>query len=368
MTSLQTYLEAIHALPLDRHVRVLNLSGDQERVIALSGLRRMMPDQVELVAGPGCAASICPGADVYQAIRLALDHGASVLVEESLLRMPIPNGLPGPRSLAEARDVGADVRTVSAPIEAAVLASDDPHREVVLFLTGFETLLAPLAGMLLEGLPENLSLLLCGRRIEPWLMRSRREATPVFDALLVPGNRCSLSGLGPWQAFAEDHGVPVAVAGYTALAIVSGLHAVLQQLVERRTAVSNCYRPLATPEGRPVLRDRMQRVFEVVNGAWRGIGMIQGSAFRLRPAFARHDANRRFPDYRALTAERADIPQGCHCAGVIEGRVQPAQCSGFNGGCRPDTPIGPCMASLEGTCHLHRVAVGSADPSVIVAR
>ena len=360
MSTAQALLEAIHSLPLDRRVRVLHLSSHQERAITLSGLRRLLPDGVELAAGPGCVASICPGAEVYQALRLALDHDALVLVDEGLLRIPLPVGIPGPRSLSEARHAGGDVRVIRAPVEAVLLASAEPSREVVLFVAGFETLLAPLAGMLLDGLPKNLSLLLCGRRVEPWLTRSRRETTTAYDALLVPGNRGSLSGLGPWQAFAEAHKVPVAVAGYTVPALLGGVHALLQQMADRRASVSNCYRPLATPEGRPAMRDRLRQVFEVVDGGWRGIGTVPHSAFRLRPRYARHDADERFPDYRASAAGGVDSPQGCDCANVVEGRVQPASCHGFHQGCRPDAPIGPCMASLEGTCHLHHIAEGLA--------
>ena len=151
MSSPQQWLDAIHKVPLDRALRILHLSGDQERVINQSGLRKVLPAEVELIAGPGCPASICPGGDVYQAVRLAQDHDVTLAVDESLFSVPAPTGLSGARSLADAQRLGADVRVIAAPIEAVLLATAAPEKQVVLFVAGFETLLAPLAGMLLAA-------------------------------------------------------------------------------------------------------------------------------------------------------------------------------------------------------------------------
>ena len=187
-------LAAIEALPLPGPVRILNLCGDQERVIALSGMRRALPEQVRLLSGPGCAASICPAAELYQAIRLTERHPVTLLVADNMLRLPLGGYVEGPRSLLEARNGGADVRLISAPVEAVLIAQAEPQREMVLFAAGFETLLAPLAGMVLEGLPDNLSLLLCGRRVEPLFEHALVRTDPGFDALLLPGNRCAVTG------------------------------------------------------------------------------------------------------------------------------------------------------------------------------
>lgn len=349
----QAHLDAIHALPLTGPVRVLHLSGDQERVITQSGLRHVLPAQVDLIAGPGCAASICPAADIYQAVRLAQDHGLTLAVDESLLRVPVPSGLPGPQSLAEAGRLGADVRVVGAPIEAVMLAAADPGREVVLFVAGFETVLAPLAGMVLGGLPDNLSLLICGRRVEPMLAEEPGAAVAGFDALLLPGNRCSVIGVASWEAFAIARGKPVAVAGYTASAVLAAIHVLLQRVAADEAGVANCYRPLAKAEGNRQARERLKAVFDVVAGDWRGVGSIPHSAFRLRPAYAANDANQRFPDYRHASRGAADLADGCGCAGVVVGRARPSACAGFNRACRPDHPVGPCMASRDGTCHVH---------------
>lgn len=347
-------LAAIEALPLPGPVRILNLSGDQERVISLSGMRRALPEQVRLLSGPGCAASICPAADLYQAIQLAERHPVTLLVAENMLRLPLGGYVEGARSLLAAKADGADVRPVSAPAEAVLIAQGEPRREMVFFAAGFETLLAPLAGMVLEGLPENLSLLLCGRHVEPLLEHALASTDPGFDALLLPGNRCAVTGTAEWDRLVSGHRVPAAVAGYTSASIMAAIHALLQQHCNGEARVENFCRAMVRPEGNAMALDRLYRAFSLVDGDWRGVGRLDKSAFRLRYAYGIVDAGDRFPDYRGeLRAAAEKMPVGCECAAVTLGRMAPSDCQQFSLGCNTASPYGPCMASEDGACHVH---------------
>lgn len=353
MSTPREMLAAIAALPLEGPVRVLNLSADQERVIAWSGLRQVLPSTVRLLSGPGSAASLCPQADLYQAIQLACRHPVTLLTLDGLQRVPLAQRLPGPNSLAEAAASGADVRELSAPLQAVTAAQAEPGREMVLFVAGFETLLAPLAGMILEGLPPNLSLLVCGRRVEPLVEDLLRHGETGFEALLLPGNRCAVTGTAAWERLVRGHRVPSAVAGYTVAGILSALHGLLQQFLSGEARLDNCYRALARPGGQAAARDWLRRVFQRTDGRWRGVGSIPGSALRLRARFAGLDADRRYPDYRGdLTEGQAEMPVGCDCAAVLIGRKDPSECARFEDGCRAASPYGPCMASEDGTCSL----------------
>jgi hydrogenase expression/formation protein HypD len=356
MQQAQAILEAIYRAPLGGPMRVMHLSGDQERVITQAGLRQLLPGQVELLAGPGCPSSICPAADVYQAIRLAGQHGVTLLVDENLWRTPGPDGLSGPRNLAEAQAQGGDVRVVRAPIEAVVAARADRLREMVLFVAGFETLLAPLAGMILEGLPDNLSLLVCGRHVDVLIEQARGIGLPAYDALLLPGNRYSLLGLAAWRRFARKTGKPVAVAGYTGQAVLGAVRDLVEQVAAGQADLINCYRPMAREAGNPLARQRLQQVFEVVPGRWRGVGAVGDSAYRLREAYGRHDADRRYPDFRPEVRGHDEFAVGCDCTSVLIGRSRPVDCPAYHRGCDPELPLGPCMASGDGTCRIHSLA------------
>ena len=346
-------LAAIEALPLSGPVRILNLCGDQERVISLAGMRGVLPDRVKLLSGPGCAASICPEADLYQAIQLVQRDSATLLVPENMLQLPLGRHVFGPRTLLEAKLKGADVRVVSAPVEAALIAQAEPQREMVFFAAGFETLLAPLAGMVLEGLPGNLSVLLCGRRVEPLLEQRLSRGNAGFEALLLPGHRCAITGTSVWDDMTRAFQTPAAVAGYTNTSILAAIHAVLRQICVGEARVDNCYQVMVRQQGDAMALDSLYRVFDVVDGVWRGVGRVKKTAFRLRHAYDVVNADSRHPDYRGeLQQSSEQMPDGCECAAVLLGQQEPADCRQFAVSCRIDSPYGPCMASEDGTCYL----------------
>ena len=354
LNSTRGLLAAIDALPLAGPIRILNLSGNQERVISLSAMRRMLPEAVTLLSGPGCAASLCPEADLYQAVQLAQREGVTLLVAETMLQLPLGTRVFGPRTLLEARAQGADVRVVEAPVEAVLAAQAEPQRQMVYFAAGFETLLAPLAGMVLDdGLPDNLSLLLSGRRAEPLIEQILGRENPGVEALLLPGNRCAVTGTAAWEGIVHKFGIPAAIAGYTDIGILAAIHSLLLQHCRGEARLDNFYQTLARPQGDAMALDRLYRVFDVVDGVWRGVGRIQRTAFRLRHAYDVVNADSRHPDFRAeLRRDGGEMPDGCECAAVLLGRQEPADCQQFAVGCRIDSPYGPCMASEDGTCYL----------------
>ncbi|MCB1773103.1 MAG: hydrogenase formation protein HypD [Gammaproteobacteria bacterium] len=355
MKSTRQYMADITTLPLSRRFRVLNLCGDHERVIALSDMREALPENVTLLPGPGCPAAVCPEADVYQALRLVERHDVTLLVSQNLVRLPVRRPDGSVTSLREAMLAGRDIQVIDMPIQAVMAAEASPEREMVCFLAGFESLLAPLAGMLLDGLPANLLLLLSGRRAEPLIDRLLTEKQPPIDGLLLPGNRCAVTGTDSWQELVDRHHVPAAVAGYTVAGILAALDAILRQACEGEAHLDNCYRPLVSAGGNPLAIDRLYRVFDTVDGDWRGIGTVAGGAYTLRRAYDVFNADRRYPDYRPeLPAERSDMAYGCDCGDVLVGRKGPIECTFFAARCSPVMPIGPCMASEDGSCFLHR--------------
>ena len=162
-----------------------------------------------------------------------------------------------------------------------------------------------------------------------------------------------VTGTAAWETIAHEFRVPAAVAGYTHASILAAIHAVLRQCMTGAAHVDNCYQALVRPEGNPLALDRMFRVFDVVDGVWRGLGRVNRTAYRLRFAFDVINADARFPDYREQWHPSGrEMPDGCQCAAVLLGRQEPADCRRFAAGCRVDSPYGPCMASEDGTCYL----------------
>jgi hydrogenase expression/formation protein HypD len=347
------WLERIRGLELPRKLRVLNVCGGHERTISMAGLRGVLPDGIELIPGPGCPVCICPEEDILAAIQIATEPGVILVAFGDMLRVPANVAKGETRSLAEARARGSDVRAIASPQEAVAIACGNPDRLVVFFVAGFETTAAPVAAMMAEALPGNLSLLLSARRTWPAVAMLLDSGDAGFDGLIAPGHVASVMGADEWRFVVEQHDMPTAVAGFTTASVVAALYSVLRQIIERRPFLDNCYSGVVSAAGNIPAQACLSAQFDDVDGAWRGIGVIAGSGFALKPEWAAHDAGVLFRAKLGGVRRRAgEMPPGCDCARVVMGRLSPLQCRLYGRACTPRTPVGPCMVSDEGACRI----------------
>jgi hydrogenase expression/formation protein HypD len=351
--SAREWLDRIRGLRLPHKVRIMNVCGGHERTVSLSGLRSVLPPEVDIIPGPGCPVCVCPEEDIHGAIRLALDRQVILLAFGDMLRVPgnVPKG--EVRSLEQARSAGADVRPIASPLEAVRIARAHPGRPVVFFAAGFETTTAPAAAMLLDSPPDNLFLLLSARRTWPAVAMLLESEQPSFDALLAPGHVATVMGRDEWLFVVEKHGLPAAVAGFTPESVLAATYSVLRQIVEGRRFLDNCYPQVVQPGGNAVAQQQLLRAMDIVDARWRGIGVIPRSGYRIRPEFAAHDARLHFSIAEDSSRRRAgQMPPGCDCAKVVLGKIYPDQCRLYGRACTPRAPVGPCMVSDEGACRI----------------
>ena len=347
------WLKALHGLGNKRPVRIMNVCGGHERSISVAGLRTALPDNVELVPGPGCPVCICPEEDVFEAIQLALHEDITLVAFGDMLRVPVNAPRSEPRSLEQAKAAGADIRPIASPTEAVRIAAADPERLVVFFAAGFETTTAPVAAMLAEGAPENLLVLLSGRLTWPAVAMLLDSEEPGFNALIAPGHVATVMGPEQWDFVVEQHGIPAAIAGFRPDTLLQAMYSVLRQLQDGRRFLDNCYPEVVRPGGNTGARRHLDAVMEVTDATWRGIGVIPASGYALRPEYAAHDARLRFPSYADDSRKRVgEMPPGCDCARVVLGKVYPNQCRLYGLACTPQKPVGPCMVSDEGACRI----------------
>jgi len=347
------WLGRIRDLPLSSPVRIMNVCGGHERTISLSGIRTALPDTIELIPGPGCPVCVCPEEDLYTAIRIAMRPDAILVAFGDMLRVPTNGPKNEPRSLEAARAAGGDVRPIASPGEATRIARDHPDREVVFFAAGFETTTAPVAALLAEGLPENLSVLLSGRLTWPAVAMLLDSEDPGFDCLVAPGHVATVMGPEEWEFVPRDHGLAAAVAGFEPDSLLMAIHSVLRQHLEGTARLENCYPRVVRPGGNPTARRLIAENLDVVDANWRGIGTIPASGFALGPAHAGADALKRLGIDPDMARKRAgEMPPGCDCARVVLGKIYPDQCKLYGKACTPRGPVGPCMVSDEGACRI----------------
>lgn len=351
-TAAKQWLQRINDLDLPDKIKIMNVCGGHERTITQSGIRSLLPNNVELIPGPGCPVCVCPEEDVYQAIQLALNENIILVAFGDMLRVPVNVSKSEPRSLVEAQANGADVRPIASPTEAVKIAqqSDKP---VIFFAAGFETTTAPVAGMIAEGIPENLFILLSGRLTWPAVALLLDSEQPGFDALVAPGHVSAVMGPEDWQFVVDKHKIPTAVAGFTPDTILAATYSVLRQLIEKNIFLDNCYESVAHKGGNTTAQQQLNQVMDVIDANWRGVGIIQNSGFELNSKYKSHNARLIFPDYDTEARRRAgQMPPGCDCARVVLGKIYPNQCRLYGKTCTPQNPVGPCMVSDEGACRI----------------
>ena len=353
LSNAKQLLEKIRELPLPDTVRIMNICGGHERSISMAGLRTVLPQNIELIPGPGCPVCICPEEDIYQAIQIAIHEDVVLVAFGDMLRVPINVPKAAIRTLEQAKAAGADIRPIASPTEALKIANANPEKKVVFFVAGFETTCAPVAAMLAEGIPENLLLLMSGRLTWPAVAMLLESDTPAFDALIVPGHVATIMGSEEWRFVVAQHHIPAAVAGFTTESLLEATYSVLRQLIEKKVFLDNCYTQVVKPEGNIFAQQLLRSTLDVVDAPWRGIGIIPQSGFELNSKLSAHNARNHFPVYAEEARKKAGaMPPGCDCAKVVLGKIKPNECRLYGETCVPRNPVGPCMVSDEGACRI----------------
>lgn len=347
------WLKKINDLELPEKIKIMNVCGGHERTISQAGIRSLLPENIELIPGPGCPVCICPEEDIFLAIQLALNEDVILIAFGDMLRVPVNVSKKEVRTLEQARANGADVRPIASPCEAISIASNNSDKKIIFFAAGFETTTAPVAAMIAEGLPDNLFILLSGRLTWPAVAMLLESDEPGFDALIAPGHVSTVMGPEEWQFVVDKHHIPAAIAGFEPESMLAALYSVIRQKLDGRLFLDNCYQEVVHDGGNVTAQRYLNETMNVTDNNWRGIGIIPKSGFSLSEQYAAHDVRLIFKDYSDDTRRRiGEMPAGCDCAKVVLGKIYPDQCRLYGTACQPESPIGPCMVSDEGACHI----------------
>jgi hydrogenase expression/formation protein HypD len=328
-----------------RPLYIMEVCGGHTHAIFRYGVETMLPDEIELVHGPGCPVCVLPMGRVDDCIALAETPGVIFTTFGDAMRVPGSK-----KSLLQAKAEGADVRMVYSPLDSLSIARSNPDREVVFFGLGFETTMPSTALTILqaekEGV-ENFSLFCNHITIIPTIKAILDSPDLQLDGFLGPGHVSMVIGNSSYRFIAEHYKKPLVVAGFEPLDIMHAIWMVLVQIVEGRVEVENQYNRVVPDGGNRVALDAIGRVFQLREFfEWRGLGSIDHSGVRVRDAYAKYDAERRF----SVPALKIADPKSCQCGEVLKGVIKPWDCKVFGKACTPETPLGALMVSSEGAC------------------
>jgi len=105
------------SLAMDR-IRIMHVCGTHEDTVSRYGIRSLLPENVEIIPGPGCPVCVTQSREIDEA--LFLSRCAVVTTFGDLLKVPGSDG----KSLADAKAAGGDVRVVYSIYDALKIAGN----------------------------------------------------------------------------------------------------------------------------------------------------------------------------------------------------------------------------------------------------
>ncbi len=339
-------LDELHNLceGIGKPLKLMEVCGTHTVEIFRHGIRDVIPKTITLLSGPGCPVCVTSIQDVDAAIAIARTPAVLMTTFGDMMRVP-----GGRESLLEARSEGADVRVLYSPLDALTLARTERTKEIVFFATGFETtsplIAATVANAALAGI-KNFTIYAAHKLVPPALRALLDSSDVQVDGFILPGHVSTIIGKKPYEFVAAQYRKPSVITGFDARDIIEGILMIVRQIAQKRASVEIQYRNVVREEGNPKAVALLAEYFEAADAYWRGIGTIPKSGLKLREEYAQFDANMR---YSPLISDSRE-PDLCSCGDILRGVKIPTECPLFGTGCTPESPVGPCMVSTEGSC------------------
>lgn len=328
----------------------MEVCGTHTMAIAKSGIRSILPENVELLSGPGCPVCVTPAADIDRILSLSENKKVILATYGDMVR--VPGSAPGD-SLARRRALGADVRVVYSPVDAIEIAKQNPEKELVFLGVGFETTAPGTAAAVMTAYEEkvkNFSVFSLLKSVEPALRSLITSEDFSVSGFLCPGHVAAIIGEKGFRFLSGDYEIPAVVAGFEPEDILSAIYCLLKQISENNAKLENGYRRVVSESGNRSAQEIIKKCFVLRGDDWRGLGFIPDSGFGIVSDLREYDAEYKFGLERTISGRNRETGSGCRCGDVITGKAAPAECPFFGKKCVPEDPVGPCMVSGEGAC------------------
>lgn len=319
-------------------VKFMEVCGSHTMAIGHWGIRKLLPQNIKLISGPGCPVCVTPSSMIDELIKL---KNVTIAAFGDLLRVPGSLG-----TLEQARAAGADIRIIYSPLEALEFAG---KKETVLTGIGFETTIPGIALTIQKAAEENIknfSVLPAFKLVPPALEALLSGGDLEVNGFILPGHVSVVIGADAYKMLPEKFGIGGVVTGFEPLDILLGIRKLVNQIKEERPEIENEYGRVVTKTGNPKAKQIIDQILQTEDAVWRGLGLIPLSGLGIREEYSQFDAGKKY----GLKITDSEKNSGCRCADVLKGKIIPSQCALFANTCEPGNPLGPCMVSSEGSC------------------
>lgn len=331
-----------------QEIKLMEVCGTHTVAIFRSGIRNILPDNISLISGPGCPVCVTSKEDIDKAIAISRQKDVILATYGDMFRVPGSFS-----SLEKEKANGADVRVIYSSLDALKIARKNPQKKLVLMGIGFETTSPTVASTIITAKKENLRnfyVLVCHKVIPPAMKAILDSGEIMINGFICPGHVSTIIGSHPYEFIARDYNVGCVITGFEPIDILQGILMLIQMIESGYAKVDIEYRRFVRADGNPIALKLMDEVFRVCDSNWRGLGMIPKSGLELRDEYIMFDVKSSFDIEIDSNDKSEEENLQCMCGEILKGVRIPPDCRLFGNLCTPDTPVGPCMVSSEGTC------------------
>ena len=323
---------------------IMEICGGQTHSLVKYGLLQMLPEEITMVHGPGCPVCVTPINLIDRAIYLAANPKVIMCSFGDMLRVPGSE-----KSLLQAKAEGADVRILYSPLDAVMLAKNNPDREVIFFAVGFETTAPANALSVIQAYQlglKNYSIIASHVLVPPAMEALLSDPDTVVQAFLAAGHVCTIMGNSEYYPIVEKYKVPIVVTGFEPIDLLQGILMVVRQLENNEAIMENQYARVVRENGNLNAQKAILEIFEISDRMWRGMDVISQSGLEVKEQYEAYDATKKF------NVPVTDIKENetCIAGAIMKGLKKPLDCPNFGTTCNPSHPLGAPMVSSEGSC------------------
>jgi hydrogenase expression/formation protein HypD len=345
---------------------IMEVCGGQTHGLLRYGIEEALRDRIEMIHGPGCPVCVTSATALDQAIEFSFQTDTLLVCFGDMLRVPGSS-----ISLAQAKTLGGNVKTVYSPLDAVKIAAAEPSKKIIFMAVGFETTVPATAVAILQAAKHqlrNFFVLLSHVRVTPAMEHILQQGDCRIDGFLAAGHVCTVVGTQECISLSERYQVPIVVTGFEPLDLLVGIDQCVMLLEKKLSSVSNSYSRVVLESGNERAQDCMREVFAVSDQDWRGLGLVPRGGYRLREKYEMFNAVQTtatdVASHKRTCRDFASIEQKlfdrtlvvlknsilCRSGDVLMGRIKPQACPHFGKECTPQTPCGAPMVSSEGAC------------------
>ena len=325
----------------ENYATLMEVCGTHTVAIFRSGIKKLLPQSIKLISGPGCPVCVTSQTDIDKMIAIAKNKNVVTVTFGDMIRVPGSNS-----SLETEKSKGADIRVVYSSIDALKIASENKTKEIVFLAVGFETTAPTIACTVLLAQKNNIKnfSIFTSHKLVPPAMKVLLDSGEVkLDGFICPGHVSTIIGSNAYEFIPEKYGISCVISGFEPLDILQSIHMILDN---RKPCVMTQYTRCVKKTGNETALNKLYEVFNVTDAEWRGLGKIPDSGLKLKKHLSGFDAGLKF----GIKGIKSFKSKSCRCGDVLKGIITPPECKLFAKICTPENPIGPCMVSSEGTC------------------